>query len=83
MPAGCCGHLDTLTGQVRRGRISPACRETLRRWLEWFAGRDDVTFGETTHKPSGPLDHDPACHHKVAAAAACSMRSATAAGWET
>ena len=37
-------YLDTVTGQVRRGRISPACRETLRRWLERFAGRDDVTF---------------------------------------
>jgi hypothetical protein len=37
-------YLDTVTGQVRRGRISPACRETLRHWLERFAGRDDVTF---------------------------------------
>jgi transposase len=35
---------DTATGQVRRGRISPACQETLRRWLERFAGCDDVTF---------------------------------------
>jgi transposase len=37
-------YADTGTGQVRRGRISPACRETLRAWLERFAGRDDVTF---------------------------------------
>ena len=37
-------YLDTVTGQVRRGRISPACRETLRHWLERFAGRQDVTF---------------------------------------
>lgn len=37
-------YADTGTGQVRRGRISPACRETLRVWLERFAGRDDVTF---------------------------------------
>ena len=37
-------YLDTVTGQVRRGRIDPACRETLRAWLEPFAGRDDVTF---------------------------------------
>jgi len=29
---------------VRRGRIDPACRQTLRAWLERFAGRDDVTF---------------------------------------
>jgi transposase len=37
-------YLDTVTGQVRRGRIDPACRETLRVWLGRFAGRDDVTF---------------------------------------
>jgi transposase len=37
-------YLDTVTGQVRRGRISPACRETLRQWLERFGGRQDVTF---------------------------------------
>ena len=37
-------YLDTVTGQVRRGRIDPACRETLRAWLARFAGRDDVTF---------------------------------------
>jgi transposase len=38
-------YLDTVTGQVRRGRIEPACRATLRSWLvQRFAGRDDVTF---------------------------------------
>jgi transposase len=37
-------YVDTCTGQVRRGRIDPACREELRSWLERFAGRDDVTF---------------------------------------
>ena len=37
-------YLDTGTGQVRRGRIDPACRATLRSWLERFAGRGDVTF---------------------------------------
>ena len=37
-------YLDTVTGQVRRGRISAACRETLRHWLERFAGGADVTF---------------------------------------
>ena len=37
-------YLDTSTGQVRRGRIDPACRQTLRAWLERFAGRGDVTF---------------------------------------
>ena len=31
-------------GQARRGRITPACRETLRHWLERFAGCDDTTF---------------------------------------
>ena len=28
---------------MRRGRITPACRETLRHWLERFAG-EEVTF---------------------------------------
>ncbi len=38
-------YLDTVTGQVRRGRIEPACGAGLRSWLEQrFAGRDDVTF---------------------------------------
>ena len=37
-------YLDTVTGQVRRGRISPACRAVLRSWLERFAGRQDVSF---------------------------------------
>ena len=37
-------YLDTETGQVRRGRIDPACRQVLRSWLDRFAGRDDVTF---------------------------------------
>jgi transposase len=34
----------TVTGQVRRGRISPAGREHLRAWLARFAGREDVAF---------------------------------------
>jgi hypothetical protein len=38
------GYLDTVTGQVRRGRIDPACRAALRSWLERFAGEEDVTF---------------------------------------
>ena len=36
--------MDTVTGQVQRGRIDPACRAALRAWLERFAGRVDVTF---------------------------------------
>jgi transposase len=35
-------YLDTVSGQVRGGRIEPACRETLREWLARFAGRGDV-----------------------------------------
>ena len=34
----------TVTGQVRRGQISPADRVHLRAWLARFAGRDDVAF---------------------------------------
>src|SRR6266704_65290 len=37
-------YLDTVSGQVRRGRIDPACRAVLRSWLERFAGHEDVTF---------------------------------------
>jgi transposase len=37
-------YLDTVSGQVRRGRIDPACRAGLRSWLARFAGRGDVTF---------------------------------------
>jgi transposase len=37
-------YLDTGTGQVRRGQVSPADREHLRAWLARFAGRDDAAF---------------------------------------
>jgi transposase len=37
-------YLDTVTGQVKRGQVSPADREHLRAWLARFAGRDDVAF---------------------------------------
>jgi transposase len=36
--------LDTGTGQVRRGQVSPADRAHLRAWLARFAGREDVAF---------------------------------------
>jgi transposase len=38
------GYLDTVTGQVCRGQVSPADRERLRAWLARFAGRGDVAF---------------------------------------
>ena len=37
-------YLDTVSGEVRRGRIVPADREHLRVWLARFAGQDDVHF---------------------------------------
>src|SRR5690349_8152412 len=37
-------YLDTVTGEVKRGQISPADRVHLRAWLTRFAGRDDVAF---------------------------------------
>jgi transposase len=37
-------YLDTVTGQVQRGQVSPADREHLRAWLARFAGRVDVAF---------------------------------------
>src|SRR5207248_9373768 len=37
-------YLDTVTGQVCRGQISPANREHLRAWLVRFAGHGDAAF---------------------------------------
>ena len=37
-------YLDTETGQVQRGQVSPADRAHLRAWLARFAGREDVAF---------------------------------------
>ena len=37
-------YLDTVTGQVQRGQISPADREHLRAWLARFADCEDVAF---------------------------------------
>ena len=37
-------YLDTVTGEVRRGQISPADRVHLRAWVARFAGREDVAF---------------------------------------
>jgi len=37
-------YLDTVTGEVKRGRVLPADREHLREWLGRFAGCDDVHF---------------------------------------
>jgi transposase len=37
-------YLDTETGQVQRGQVSPADREHLRAWLTRFHGRDDIGF---------------------------------------
>jgi transposase len=37
-------YLDTVTGEVKRGQVTPADRAHLRAWLARFAGRDDVAF---------------------------------------
>ena len=37
-------YLDTVTGQVCRGQVSPADRVHLRAWVTRFAGREDVAF---------------------------------------
>ena len=37
-------YLDTETGQVQRGQVSPADRARLRAWLARFNGREDVAF---------------------------------------
>ena len=37
-------YVDTVTGQVCRGQVSPADREHLRAWLARFADREDAAF---------------------------------------
>ena len=37
-------YLDTVTGEVKRGRVAPADREHLRAWLARFGGCDEVHF---------------------------------------
>jgi hypothetical protein len=37
-------YLDTVTGEVKGGRVAPADREHLRKWLARFSGCDDVHF---------------------------------------
>jgi Transposase len=37
-------YADTVTGEVKRGRVVPADREHLRAWLARFDGEDDVHF---------------------------------------
>jgi transposase len=37
-------YLDTDTGEVSRGKVAPADRDHVRRWLTRFGGRGDVAF---------------------------------------
>jgi len=37
-------YLDTVTGELSRGRVAPADRQHLREWLARFAGQRDVAF---------------------------------------
>jgi hypothetical protein len=37
-------YLDTVSGELRGGRVVPADREHLRAWLARFAGQDEVHF---------------------------------------
>ena len=37
-------YLDTVTGELKRGRVMPADRPQLRAWLSRFAGQQDVQF---------------------------------------
>jgi transposase len=37
-------YLDTVTGEVKRGRVAPADREHLRAWLARFTGQGQVQF---------------------------------------
>jgi len=46
-------YVDTDSGEIARGRISPADRECLRAWLGRFAGRPDVAFALDGGAPGG------------------------------
>lgn len=37
-------YVDLDNGEMLRGRIAPADRDHLRRWLDRFSGRTDVSF---------------------------------------
>ena len=37
-------YLDTVTGELKRGRVMPGRRPQLRAWLSRFAGQQDVQF---------------------------------------
>jgi transposase len=37
-------YLDTVTGELRGGRVVPADRQHLRKWLARFAGQEDAHF---------------------------------------
>ena len=37
-------YLDTVSGELKRGRVVPADREHLRAWLARFVGLEDVCF---------------------------------------
>jgi hypothetical protein len=55
-------YLDTSTGEVCRGQVSPADRAHLRAWLARFGGRADVAFaveGCTHHTIQPETQHDP------------------------
>ena len=44
--------MDTVTGQVCRGQVSPADREHLSAWLARFSGCEDVAFAVEGCTPS-------------------------------
>ena len=51
-------YLDTVTGQVRRGQVSPADREHLRAWLARFHGCGDADPW-ASEGPGGYSDEPP------------------------
>jgi hypothetical protein len=56
-------YLDTVSRELKAGRVVPADREHLREWLRRFAGHDDVRFAlEEPHralKQAAPLRPKP------------------------
>src|SRR5258708_39392302 len=55
-------YLDTVTGEIQRGQVSPADRAHLRAWLPRFAGRGDAAVA-----PGGGTGWPPVAERLAAA----------------
>jgi hypothetical protein len=73
--------LDAESGEVRRGRISPADRRLFRGWWGGFAGRhvELALEGCTTRSPSDSAGNAPRCRSHASSPAAATIGCAPSA----